>query len=397
MSEPEFDDDAYALPYLDMIYETVELDEAISACAVSMDGSMLAVGTADDEIYCYDARTGKLTHEFEGHLGGTNSIAFIGSSGERLVSTGEDGTVRVWSMSSEDPQRSFECEGYHVDKTPTGWTVDHVVSDKEGRFAACAAGKTVHLINLDADCEPADAVAVLPAVEAGSVNDIRFTPGGHLMVAFYGGLNLVPPEAGAAATMLPHKANLLSVAVSPDEQWFVAGCHDCTVHIWRLQFRKELGGYESTELTCGGYGEKVRVCNWQPGKGATLLATCGGPSCTVWDFSGSGPAGQIPVIAIGHLSTVTCQAWKPDGSTWMATGGTDGGLSVFDVSKPEPNPALGLKKFCGPLAVSDCPGEEVISCHWAPTGIIIAAFSSGRVRGYRLPQGMHSEMEESRG
>lgn len=100
---------------------------------------------------------------------------------------------------------------------------------------------------------------------------------------------------------------------------FVGGCHDQTLHIWHLVYSEELDGFDCMEMACGGYTQKVTVCNWQPGAKAKLLASAGGRALTVWNFEKT-PAGTMPLLAIGHTAVITCQVCndqKGTASAWL--------------------------------------------------------------------------------
>lgn len=82
-----------------------------------------------------------LKRSHSGHLGGTNSLVFMPCR-ERLASAGEDGTLKIWQISSGDEEHSFICDGVDVDKNPSGWSVSNVAVDVAVRAPAAPAGRT---------------------------------------------------------------------------------------------------------------------------------------------------------------------------------------------------------------------------------------------------------------
>lgn len=93
------------------------LDESITCLAVlnTEEGAVIiAAGQADTPtIVLFDASL-TVVQELAGHAGGTDSLAFAGSS--RLVSAGGDGTAAVWDPRSGDLLARLECEGENTDK-----------------------------------------------------------------------------------------------------------------------------------------------------------------------------------------------------------------------------------------------------------------------------------------
>jgi len=72
------------------------------ALAVSPDGTLVAHAGFLSRIYVRDFRTGKVICQFDGHSGDVSSLAFS-PNGRRLVSSGADGTIRIWDIASKNP------------------------------------------------------------------------------------------------------------------------------------------------------------------------------------------------------------------------------------------------------------------------------------------------------
>lgn len=80
---------------------------------------------------------------------------------------------------------------------------------------------------------------------------------------------------------------------------------DSCVHIWHLQIKPGERQLEMVEFSCGGYSSKVTHVDFN--REGRLLASAGGSQTTIWDFAGDGPADSVPLVALGHSKTVTCQ------------------------------------------------------------------------------------------
>lgn len=99
------------------LQHTASLDETITALAVAeleAGKAIVAVAQADTAtILLLDGNLSSL-RELQGHAGGTNAVAFGGSS--RLVSAGEDGMAAVWDPQSGDLLARLKCEGENTDR-----------------------------------------------------------------------------------------------------------------------------------------------------------------------------------------------------------------------------------------------------------------------------------------
>jgi WD40 repeat protein len=68
-----------------------------SQLAFSSDGKVLAVGDKEGRLMLIDARSGKMLTTFQAHRGSITSLTFS-NDGHILISTGADGTVRLWGV-----------------------------------------------------------------------------------------------------------------------------------------------------------------------------------------------------------------------------------------------------------------------------------------------------------
>jgi WD40 repeat protein len=83
-----------------------DLPRPVNSVAFSADGSLLAAGSDDGTVRLWNMSTGAPVGEpMSGHLGPVYGVAFS-PVGSLLASSGEDGTVRFW-----DPASSLEVGG----------------------------------------------------------------------------------------------------------------------------------------------------------------------------------------------------------------------------------------------------------------------------------------------
>jgi WD40 repeat protein len=76
------------------------------------------------------------------------------------------------------------------------------------------------------------------------------------------------------------------------------------------------------DLYMSGYPTKVRELSWHAN--SRYMATGGGPSIVVWDFSGKGPAGSKPVSLEHHEKFLTQLAYQNSGE--ILASACEGGL-----------------------------------------------------------------------
>ncbi|MCA9084532.1 MAG: hypothetical protein KDA81_10780 [Planctomycetaceae bacterium] len=99
---------------------------------VSPDGHLVAIGTLSGLVLFYDYPTGRLRHELKAHSGLVNCVRWF-DEGRRLVTTGLDGTVRIWDTDSFDLVTTLyvgDRQMFSVDVSPNGSAI--VASDADG-------------------------------------------------------------------------------------------------------------------------------------------------------------------------------------------------------------------------------------------------------------------------
>ena len=107
--------------------------QPVTATVFSPDGRSLASGAGEvgkpGELRLWDVETGAELVALRGHTREVNAVGFD-VAGRRLVSTGADGTVRVWSTGPQTPRR---LHGFPFDVTALAF-------QPEGSLLAIAVG-----------------------------------------------------------------------------------------------------------------------------------------------------------------------------------------------------------------------------------------------------------------
>ncbi len=310
---------------------------------------LIAAASADGPISIFDAKSGQVRHALSGHGFGTSCVAWS-VDGKHLASAGQDGKIRLW-----DP-----VTGNVAHELPAGaaWA-ERVAWCPTANVLASAAGKKLRLWNLAGEM-----VREFPD-HPSTITDIRWKPGEPILAsAAYAKLSLwntsIPPSppgrgaGGEGDAMIGDPAlireftwqsSLLVLEWHPKARFMAAGAQDCTVHFWEMA--------SGEDLQMSGYPTKVRELSWDAS--GRWLATGGGPTPTVWDFTGKGPSNSTPLQFDAHQDNVNCLAFQRRGS-YLASGGEDGLLALWQPGRQKG--ALALAKHDAPITQLAWAGDD---------------------------------------
>jgi hypothetical protein len=246
-------------------------DGAVRALAVTPDGSRLVTGGDDHTIRIWNLASGRLERTLQGHTDSVQAVA-ITPDGRRIVSGGKYDVVRVWDFASGQ----FE----------------HTIAGQAGcravyAMAVTGDGKRVVLGGAGAVVQVWDLVGgrvehSLRSTDS-TVRTVAITPDGKF--ALSGG------DAGTIQvwdldTGLPVRAlngytrPVLAIAVTPDGRRVVSGGHDNTVQVWDLEtgrLERTLWGHtgpvdavavtpDGRRIVSGGLDRKVRMWDLSGGE-----------------------------------------------------------------------------------------------------------------------------------
>ena len=134
--------------------------------AVSKDGTLIAIGQANGSIKIIDADSGEIVQTLTGHTELVRSVA-LSEDGKRLVSGGDDKTVKVWNLATG---KSKDLKGHK------GW-VKSVAFSPDGKVVASGSfDSTVKIWNAETGEEERN----LTGHDAW-VRDVKFSPDGKAL------------------------------------------------------------------------------------------------------------------------------------------------------------------------------------------------------------------------
>jgi WD40 repeat protein len=359
----------------------------VSALAFSGDGKRLATAGEDRSIRLWDVDSARAVGELIGHTDRIPAMAWH-PAGQRFYSAGWDTTARVWDVASGAPIILLNSHAAQV----------HAMAlSPDGGLLACAdSAFAVHLWETASN----RIVAVLPPLTA-EVRCLAFSPdGGSLAI---GGADRVlhirdrrgQSDAEEVVDPLLSRTNL---AVSPDGQRLFSLGAGTPLRIWDtmtgepavvledagplrafaasadgkrlvVSMAREDRGYAVLSVYDGNSGRRLVDLDEQRGPVTVLAVSADGRTAAsggyqssdvrIWDVPSGEPTLIIP-DAVEDCS-VEGLAFHPQGRylavcgiDYLATGGNDGRVSIWDVRDRHP-----YRHFAGgALAVAFHPSGE---------------------------------------
>lgn len=346
--------------------ELAHHDRPISAVAFTSDGEWLAAASEDRTISVWNTGDRKLVRTLKGHTDRIPALTWQPGT-RRLVSAGWDTTARLWNVETGEPLMllnshsdqvvalAFSPDGQLLAVADSAATI-HVWSD-------VAQGRELHVLPGDLDevralsfspdgsrlfVGGADRVIHVWDVRKGelvagqgaqSSHQAAISPHGKngLLVGTAAGTQLQCWDlATGKSTELSGKvAKPLAVAASPDGRWIAATNADpeSRLHIWDNTARQLRDPVE---------GPRAPMTYLAFSPDSKTLASCCRTDGTawLWDPADGEPKLIIPEAAEG--CTVEVVAFHSNGTwlacggiDWLATGGSDGAVSIWNVVSRE--------------------------------------------------------------
>jgi WD40 repeat protein/serine/threonine protein kinase len=286
----------------------------VSALTFSPGGGLLATASLDHSVKLWDSRTGQLIHELP-HSGNALGVAFsLDRKRARLVSTGEDKSVRVWDVTSG--REVLGLRGH---------------TDSCGCVAISPDGRRIASASLDRTIRLWDA-----------------TP--------------LRPGEGDETIFARHGDELRTVAVSPRGDLVVSAGHGGLVKIWDAASGKQI-----REIT--GHTVLVWSVAWHPDgwRIATAGAGSDGPqqhAVKFWDTrNGREELPDIPAHSEKFAVPFTAVAFSPNPDGYLVTGKQDGTVQIWDAQTRKKVHDLGTH------------GREIRAVVYSPDGKHLATAS----------------------
>lgn len=296
------------------------LDDPIIALDWSPDGQRVAIAGISGQCAIVDAVTLQPTHRFNAHTGGTLALSWS-PKGDVIATGGQDGTLRLWLPESGALLRELTFGS-------TAW-VEHVAFSPNGNFFAASAGKRLRIWKASGE------LALSFDTHESTVSSLQWRADGKgIATACYGKIRCFRLGETKPYELIDWKASLIALAWSPNGRYVASSTQENTIQFFRLPS----AGREPLQMS--GYPVKVKNLSWD--RTARYLASGGGEMITVWDVSGSGPAGTIPLQLSGHPRNITALEFQRRGDL-LASSCQGGAVFVWNPArcpwpKAEPTP-----------------------------------------------------------
>ena len=242
-----------------------------------------------------------------GHSNVVHTVAFA-PAGHTLASAGEDGTAKLWDLSTQRELRTLKRDTNAIDAlaySPDGALLATAGSDGTVVVWELATGRELHA--LKGHTAPVRAVA--------------FSADGHTLASGSDDHTVRLWDVGTGGetkTLKAHKDSVSALAFAADGRTFASAGLDKTIKLWDAQTVQEL-------RTLSGHTDRV-----------SALAFCGSGqlASASWDHSvrlWDAAQGRELRTLTGHTSEVWSVACAPDGRT-LASGGYDHHIKLWDAA-----------------------------------------------------------------
>ena len=281
--------------------------DSVLSVAFSYDGEKLLSGGADGSVRLWDAFTGKPLHLLHGHLDRVWSVAFLPGD-KHAISAGKDKTVHVWNLET----------GQSIKEYPNR-TNRSVAVSPDGQLAM-TGNITDGMVRLW-DLQTGRSVRQFKG-HMSWILGLAFSQNGRnaLSSSADGTIRLWDVNSGRELRRLTgHTDQVWSVAFAPGANLALSSSADKTVRLWDLRSGKQVGCYDH-------YLEQVWSVAISP-KGRLALSDADSWTARLWQL---GQEKEYPPMK-GHNGKILSVAFSEVGLA--ATASTDKTIKLWKLPK----------------------------------------------------------------
>ena len=249
------------------------------------------------------------------------------SSDSRIASAGENGTVEVWSATSNNVPFIYNA---HRDQVcAVAWSPDsayiasaggNILAESKG--ASSQGDTSVHIWT------PSTTQDTVYSGHSYLVKMVAWSPNGQLIASadISGIVNIWDPATLTTLRVLHHKAEVGSLAWSHDSRYVVTGGYDSddNVKIWDTSTGRNIHRFPGTS------GNQVYAVAWSQDDQHIAVGYQSG-EVKVWNYNSSKNIGTQILTYIGHTAPVMSVQWANDNQR-IASGGFDKTVQIWTIS-----------------------------------------------------------------
>ena len=266
---------------------------------------LLDISADHDTIHVREGGNGARNIVLVGHNHAITHWAFS-PDGTKLVTGGEDHTVRVWDLGGDQVEQAPEHPG----------GVTAVAAALEGsRAISGGVDGTLRLWDLEKGIE----IATLEG-HRDRINALAITPDGRRALSASSDATLKVWDlltGGELLTLSGHRGAVRTLAMTADGRHAISAGEDQTLKAWDLLSGRERASVEGPQ-------------SWEPAiaispDGRLAAAAYRDRTLRVWDLDRS----AVTATCIGHMNTVHAVSFSPSGMN-LASGADDQTLQIWD-------------------------------------------------------------------
>jgi WD40 repeat protein/serine/threonine protein kinase len=282
----------------------------VRAVACSPDGSRVVSSGSDGTLRLWDMADGHMLRQVKAHGDEALSVVYR-ADGKEIASAGPDGTVRLWDPDSDQPPRILTH--YRTGTARMTYSAD-------GKLLATGGEDgIVRLWDTSLRCE-VHQFKPLPS----AILRMAFSRDGRRLVSVHEDCTLQiwsVAEGRIEHTLHGNGYRITGARFSPDGQSLAAGDDDGSVWVWEAATGKKLPA--PTRLEGG-----ILSLAYSP-DGTKLALGCFDGAVRIWTATAAGE----PYLLRGHTGGVLGLAYSPDG-TQLVTAGSDGTVRIWNAAAP---------------------------------------------------------------